>query len=87
MVSRRGGVLLRPMKITSVLPGSNGQSRALPLQATTMSSIFRTGKSAFITKQLIQYKIIKYETIRYKNNRYRDSSQMVLPDESRQGAR
>ncbi|EEC96341.1 hypothetical protein PRABACTJOHN_02295 [Parabacteroides johnsonii DSM 18315] len=47
MVSRRGGVLLRPMQITSVLSGVNGwyqypdsmggfngQSRALPLRAT-----------------------------------------------------
>ncbi|EEC94695.1 hypothetical protein PRABACTJOHN_03932 [Parabacteroides johnsonii DSM 18315] len=33
-VFRRGRVLLRPIKRTSAMSGSNGQSRALPLQTT-----------------------------------------------------
>ena len=46
-LSRRGGVLLRPMKITFALSGFNGQSRALPLRDDNQLIMVMTNLSPF----------------------------------------
>ena len=60
MVSRRGGVLLRPMKIKSALPDSKGRAEPCPykrqLFCMAVSSKSHTDKSLFTYMNLYREK-------------------------------